>query len=171
MHAFLAELERQGIRTVFQFSVGAEALPYESGAFLSQRTIKEIAEFIVMYSGVKFMCFNASRHGHHSLCTLVRELPNFSLAGFWWHGFFPGALAQLAEERLDMAPMNRQCDYLTDAYCVDWIYGKNALILSAYARVLAEKVKTGQFGMDDIAAIARGIFYDSARELLSFEAR
>jgi hypothetical protein len=103
---------------------------------LSQRTIREIAYFIV-----------------RSLCTLVRGLPNFSLAGFWWHSFFPGALAQLAERRLDMVPMSRQCDYVTDAFCVDWIYGKNILILSAYA-------------------IARGIFFFySARELLSFSAQ
>jgi hypothetical protein len=102
---------------------------------LSQRTIREIAYFIV-----------------RSLFTLVRGLPNFSLAGFWWHSFFPGALAQLAERRLDMVPMSRQCDYVTDAFCVDWIYGKNILILSAYA-------------------IARGNLFSTPRESFSPSAR
>ncbi len=166
--AFLKELERYGDRIVFQFSVGAESLPFESGMRLRQDTIGYIADFVATYPGLKFMCFNASRAGHQSLCTLVRELPNFSLAGFWWHSFFPGALMQCMEERLDMVPLNRQCGYVSDAYCVDWVYGKNRMILSQYARVFTDKIEAGQYGYEDVREIAKYIFYYASGDLLSF---
>jgi hypothetical protein len=170
LYAFLEELEGFGDRIVFQFSLGAEALPFESAARLRQRTIGQLAELVAAFPGLRFMCLNASRHGHQALCTLVRELPNLSLAGFWWHSFFPGALRQLAEERLDMVPLNRQCDYLTDAYSVDWVYGKNRLILDAYAHVFAQKLEAGQYRLPDVESIARGIFYQTPVELLGFQA-
>jgi len=44
-------------------------------------------------SGLKFMCFLSSAHANQSLCTLCRELPNLSLAGYWWHNFFPSTIA------------------------------------------------------------------------------
>ncbi|HUV08919.1 MAG TPA: hypothetical protein VMX75_14400 [Spirochaetia bacterium] len=168
LHTFLRELEKRGDSIVFQFSIGAEALPFESGMRLRQETIGQLAALVASYPGLRFMCFNAGRHTHQSLCTLVRELPNLSLGGFWWHGFFPGAVHAMAEERLDMVPINRQCDYMTDAYCMDWVYAKNRLILSQFARIFAEKLEMGQYGRQDIRAIAEGIFHDSAQELLGF---
>ena len=85
---FLTELEKRGAEIVFQFSLGAEPLPFETGSWLSQRTIAQLAEMIGRHPRLRFQCFLASRHGNQSLCTLARELPNFSLAGYWWHGFF-----------------------------------------------------------------------------------
>jgi hypothetical protein len=93
-----------------------------------------------------------------------------SLGGFWWHSFFPSALTSLAEERLDMLPMNKQCDYLTDAYCVDWVYGKDLLLRGAYAEVFARKIETGQLGRGEVASIARWIFFEAPRALLRFTA-
>ena len=61
---------------------------------------------------LRFQCFLASRHANQSLCTLARELPNLSLAGYWWHNFFPTTIVQVMEERLDMLPMNKQVGFL-----------------------------------------------------------
>ena len=168
LHEFLGELSRRSPGIVFQFSLGAEALPFESGAFLRQDTLVRLAEIIANYPDVSFMCFNASRHGHHSLCTMARELPNLSLAGFWWHGFFTGAMLQMAEERLDMVPMNKQCDFLTDAYCADWVYGKTRFILGLYERLFSEKLSGGQYTIGQVERIARAVFHDSAVEILGF---
>jgi hypothetical protein len=171
LHAFFREFERTCGRIVFQFSLGAEALPHETGARLSQNTIGELADMIASYPNIRFMCFNASRHAHQSLCTLVRELPNLTLGGFWWHSFFPGALRQMAEERLDMLPQSKQCDYMTDAYCLDWVYGKNRIILDQFARVFADKVECGQYTLPDVEKIARGIFFEAPVALLSFRGK
>ena len=86
---FLTMLEARGEQLVFQFSFGAEPLPFETASRLSQRTIGQVAEVIGRHPKLKFQCFLASRHANQSMCTLVRELPNLSLAGYWWHNFFP----------------------------------------------------------------------------------
>ena len=60
---------------------------------------------VCQHSRLRFQCFLASRHANQSLCTLARELPNLSLAGYWWHIFFPEIIRQVIGERLDMLPL------------------------------------------------------------------
>lgn len=169
LNLFLAELEKRGDEIVFQFSLGAESLPFESGSRLRQRTIGQLAELVARYPRLRFMCFLSSRHGNQSLCTLARELPNLSLAGYWWHNFFPDAIRQVMGERLDMLPVNKQVGFFSDAYCVDWAYGKLQIVSRLLAHVLADKVALGQYTMDDAEKIARGILQDSARLLLGMK--
>jgi glucuronate isomerase len=166
LHRFLAELEKHGDRIVFQFSFGAEALPFESGSRLNQKTIGQLAEIVARYPRLRFQCFLASRHANQAMCTLVRELPNLSLAGYWWHNFFPGPMRQVMEERLDMLPLNRQLGFFSDAYCVDWAYAKKKIVTKILAELLAAKVAFGQYSRDDAVAIAQAILHDSAVELL-----
>jgi len=166
LRRFLAELTKRGERIVFQFSLGAEALPHESASRLTQRTIKQLAELVARYPEVRFMCFLASRHGNQSLCTLARELPNLSLCGYWWHNFFPGAIRHVMEERLDMLPLNKQIGFFSDAYCADWSYAKAVMVRKLLAEVLAQKIGLGQYSEDDALGIAQAILHDSTQELL-----
>ncbi len=57
---------------------------------------------IARHPGIRFQCFLSSAHANQALCTLARELPNFSLAGYWWHNFFPSFIERVMSERLDM---------------------------------------------------------------------
>src|SRR4029078_8364583 len=97
---------------------------------------------------LRFQCFLASRHANQSLCTLARELPNLSLAGYWWHNFFPDCVRQVMAERLDMLPLNKQIGFFSDAYCVEWTYGKAILVRKQMARVLAEAIEQGRLTQD-----------------------
>jgi hypothetical protein len=164
--AFLSALERGGDRIVFQFSLGAEPLPFETGSRLSQRTIGQLGEMISRHPGVRFQCFLSSRHANQALCTLCRELPNFSLVGYWWHNFFPGTIRQVIEERLDMLPTNRQIGFFSDAYCIEWAYAKALIVRRELATVFARKVRSGQYSEEDALEIARRILFDSPRDLL-----
>src|SRR5258708_23007842 len=114
---------------------------------------------------LRFQCFLSSRHANQALCTLARELPNFSLAGYWWHNFFPNVIRQVMAERLDMVPANKQIGFFSDAYCVEWTYGKAVLVRKQLARVLAEKIKQGQFTRDEALAVMRSILYESPQSL------
>src|SRR5439155_20702 len=126
--AFLTALERHADQIVFQFSFGAEPLPHETASRLSQTTIAQLAEMIGRHPRLRFQCFLASRHANQSLCTLARELPNLSLAGYWWHNFFPDVIRQIMAERLDMLPANRQIGFFSDAYCAEWSYAKAIIV-------------------------------------------
>src|SRR5206468_6720686 len=133
---FLTELEKHGDHIVFQFSFAAEPLPFETGSRIRQETIRQLAEIIGRHPKLKFQCFLASRHANQSLCTIARELPNFSLAGYWWHNFFPDIIRQIIAERLDMLPANKQVGFFSDAYCLEWAYAKLILVRRQLARVL-----------------------------------
>ena len=167
--AFLTALEKHGDEIVFQFSFGAEPLPYETGSRLSQRTIAHLAEMVGRHPRLRFQCFLSSRHANQSLCTLVRELPNLSLAGYWWHNFFPDVIRQVMAERLDMLPMNKQVGFFSDAYCVDWTYAKAILVGKQLAQVLAQRIEQGQYSREDALAVARAILYDSPQSLLGMK--
>jgi len=168
---FLSALERHGEQIVFQFSFGAEPLPFETGSRLSQQTIAQVAAMIVRHPKLRFQCFLSSRHANQALCTLARELPNFSLAGYWWHNFFPDTIRQVMAERLEMLPANKQVGFFSDAYCVEWTYAKAVLVRKQLARVLAEKIEQGQYTRDDALAIARAILYESPHSLLGMVPR
>jgi hypothetical protein len=169
--AFLTALEAHGDEIVFQFSLAAEPLPFETGSRLAQRTIGQLGEMIGRHPRLRFQCFLASRHANQSLCTLARELPNLSLAGYWWHNFFPGVIRQVIEERLDMLPVNKQVGFFSDAYCVEWTYAKALLVRKQMARVLAGKVEQGQYTPDEALSVARAILFKSPQTLLGMEPR
>jgi glucuronate isomerase len=168
---FLTQLEQHADRIVFQFSLGAEPLPFETGSRLNQRTIAQLAEMIARHPRLRFQCFLSSLHANQSLCTLARELPNFSLAGCWWHNFFPTTIRQVLSERLDMLPANKQVGFFSDAYCVEWTYAKAVIVRKQLARVLAEKVGQGQFNVNEALGIARQILFDAPQSLLDMRPR
>jgi hypothetical protein len=164
--AFLAALEKQGDRILFQFSFGAEPLPFETASRLSQKTLGQLATIVSRHPGLRFQCFVSSRHANQTLCTMCRELPNFSLSGFWWHNFFPDTIRHVMTERLDMVPLNKQVGFFSDAYTVEWAYAKAIIVRKQMAQVLAEKVAQGQYSSKDAVAIAREILFETPQTLV-----
>jgi hypothetical protein len=162
----LTGLESHGDSIVYQFALGAEPLPYETGSRINQRTCGQLGEIVARHPNLRFQCMLASRHANQSLCTLARELPNLSLAGYWWHNFFPDVIRQVMSERLDMLPLSRQVGFFSDAYCVEWVYGKSVLVRRMLAEVLAERVERGQYTAAGAAGIAREICYEAPRALV-----
>jgi hypothetical protein len=167
----LTKLEARGEPLVFQFSFGAEPLPFETASRLSQRAIGQVAEIIGRHPKLKFQCFLASRHANQSMCTLVRELPNLSLAGYWWHNFFPSAMAQVMHERIEMVPANKQVGFFSDAYCAEWSYAKAVIMRKVMANVLAQRIELGQFDRGKALAFAREILYEAPQTLLGMSPR
>jgi hypothetical protein len=167
--ALLDALEPHAKTIVFQFSLGAEPLPIETASRLSQRTIAQLGEMISRHPKIRFQCFLASRHSNQAMCTLCRELPNFSLAGYWWLNFFPSVMRQVMEERLDMLPVNKQVGFFSDAYCIEWAYAKAKIVTRQLSAVLAGKVERGEYTRDDALSVAKSILYDTPQELLGMQ--
>jgi hypothetical protein len=167
--AFLTELEKHGDRIVFQFSLGAEPLPFETASRISQETLRQLAEMVGRHPRLRFQCFLGSRHANQTLCTMCRELPNFSLAGYWWHNFFPQTIRHVMAERLDMVPVNKQIGFFSDAYVVEWAYAKMKIVRKQMAQVLAQKVAQGQYSKDDAVSIARAILFETPQTLVGMQ--
>jgi glucuronate isomerase len=162
----LRELEKEHSDIAFQFSLGAEPLPFETGSRLRQATVRELAEIISRHPKIQFHCYLSSKPANQSLCTLCRELPNLCLAGYWWHNFFPHTIAQVIDERLDMLPTNRQIGFFSDAYCLDWLYAKSILVRTELARALAYRIERGQYTVEGAVQIARKLLQETPEHLL-----
>jgi hypothetical protein len=163
---FLAALEKRGDEILFQFSLGAEPLPFETASRISQKTLAQLAEIVGRHPKLRFQCFISSRHANQTLCTMCRELPNFSLAGFWWHNFFPAAIRHVMTERLDMVPVNKQAGFFSDAYVVEWAYAKALIVRKQMAQVLAEKISQSQYIFDEAIGVAREILFETPQTLV-----
>jgi hypothetical protein len=162
--AFLSALEeRFGDRMLFQFSFGAEPLPFETDSRLSQRTIGQLATMVGRHPRLQFQCYLSSAHANQAMCTLCRELPNLSLAGYWWHNFFPPIMARVIGERLDMLPLNRQVGFFSDAYCIEWTWAKAGMVRRVLAEVLTQKIQLGQYDADMALDIARDLLGGTMR--------
>jgi hypothetical protein len=138
---------------------------------LKQETIQQLAEMVGRHPRLRFQCFLASRHSNQSLCTLARELPNLSLAGYWWHNFFPDVIRQIMGERLDMLPASKQVGFFSDAYCVEWTYAKAILVRSQLAQVFAQRIDQGQFSFDEAVDVATSILFRTPQVLLGMVPR
>ncbi len=164
--ALLTALEPHADRIVFQFSFAAEPLPHHTASIIPQRALLDLAEVAARHPRLKFHCYIASRHADQSLCSMCRGLPNLSVAGYWWHNFFPGAIRAVMEERLDMLAANRQVGFFSDAYCIEWTYAKAEIVRRQLAQVLAQKIDQGQYTRDGALAIARATLFETAQTLL-----
>ncbi len=169
MEEFFRRMEERRPDVVFQFSLGAEPLPAETASRLSQRTLAALAEMIARHPKLSFQCFLSSAHANQTLCTMARELPNFSLAGFWWHNFFPAFIERVMRERLDMLSTARQIGFFSDAYTIEWSYAKAVMVRRILSRVLAEKVQSGQYDRQAALAVAKQILFEAPRQLLGME--
>jgi hypothetical protein len=168
---YLQRLEARQEPLLFQFSLGADPLPYETASRINQKTLGQLAELIARHPNLNFQCHVASVHANQTLCTMCRELPNFSLAGYWWHNFFPLFIRQVIETRLDMLPANKQIGFLSDAYCADWAYAKAVLVRKQLAAVLAHKIEQGQYDQETALAIARAILFEAPQSLCRMKAK
>jgi len=169
LEGFLRRLEQRRNGVVFHFSLGAEPLPFETASRLDQATIARLAGMVARHPGTRFQCFLASAHANQALCTLARELPNFSLAGYWWHNFFPSFIERIMSERLDMLSTAKQIGFFSDAYTMEWSYAKAVIVRKSLARVLAARVAEGRHDRKTAERIARELFLETPQALLGME--
>ena len=151
---FLSALEKEKPGFLMQYSIGAEPLPFETGSKCRTETVYDFAKQAAKYPNLRFALYNANAHQDHAFCTVVRELPNVSIAGYWWHNFFPSKIRDIIEMRLDMVPLNKQFGFFSDAYCMEWSYGKMFLVKKQLAEVLSVKIEQGQYTYEQAIEIA-----------------
>ena len=166
---FLEMYRERKIGKALQFSLGAEPLPYETGAKMRTETVFELAQLFSRNPDINFNIHNASEHQNQAFCTLARELPNVSFTGFWWHNFFPGQMRKIFRQRLDMVALNKWVGFISDAYCLDWTYAKTIIIRTQMTEVLKEKILQGQYTLDTVKFIAEQILYETPKNLFDIK--
>lgn len=162
-------LEPHDEEIAFQFSYAGERFIHRTVPRYSINSVMAVGELVRSYPKLRFNLLLAAQPSHQLWCILAREMPNLSFAGYWWHCFFPGLIAQLIRDRLDMVALNKQVGFFSDAYCAEWAYAKAVIVRQELARVLAEKIESGQYSLDTALEIARQILYQTPQSLLGMK--
>lgn len=163
---FFCCLEQKESHLVYQFSSGAEPLPFETGSRMTARSLFEIGALISRHPKIQFLGMHAHQATSQTFHTLVRELPNLSVSGFWWHNFFPSQIYRALDERLDMVPANKQIGFFSDAYCLDWSYAKLMFVRMQLGKALDERIASGQYTQKMAENIAKKLMYDTPNSIL-----
>ena len=114
---------------------------------------------------VKINLMYASLSTSQELIIVSRMMPNVSLLGFWWHTLFPNTIEAIISQRLEALPANKWIAIATDAYSVEWAYGKVNLVLHSLAKVLSKKIEDGYLSEKKALWVAQRVLYDNPKEI------
>ena len=90
---------------------------------------------------------------------------NVYAGGMWWFNFRPSIFRDAMEKRFEVLPSTKSYLSISDSRCIEWCYGKIALIRKIAGDFLVGKVKEGYVGFDDALSIAKDWLYCSAERL------
>jgi len=155
-----------------QIMVGvARGLPGSSPPDLAicfkQRGLRHLCYFFHEYSDVDFHLISAYRFQSHELTIIAKNYPNVYLTGYWWYCFFPESIIQHLLERIQLLPMGKMCGFFSDAYVLEWIYGKASLARKITAEALEQMVKKGFYTENLAEEIAEHLFLKNAKNLFN----
>jgi len=100
------------------------------------------------FKNVKFDLILANSIQSHEVAVIAKNYPNVYFSGFWWYSFYPHIIKLGLFERIQMLPRNKINAFFSDAYVIEWIYGKSCLLKEQLAYVLANMVEYGYYDKD-----------------------
>jgi glucuronate isomerase len=127
--------------------------------------LRALAPLFSKHEQTQFDLFLATRPLSHEAAVLARNYPNLWLSGAWWQAFTPSTMTEFFRDRLEMLPMNKWNAFFSDAYCVEWVYGKSTLTRSRLALALSEMMEEGLVTEETAGEMARMVLYDNPRKL------
>ena len=150
-----------------QIAVGAEYFICDGKSIprFQENWTSEMARVFHHFGNARFDLMMASDVLSHEVAVLARQFPNVYTSGYWWHNFFPITVEKIVGLRFQVAPMTKFSAYLSDAYSVEWTYGKLQLVKKAMASALAHQVEAGFAREDDLPALLQQVLHDSPRDL------
>jgi len=109
------------------------------------------------FKNVKFDLILANSIQSHEVAVIAKNYPNVYFSGFWWYSFYPHIIRLGLFERIQMLPRNKINAFFSDAYVIEWIYGKSCLLKEQLAYVLANMVEYGYYDKDFALEIAEDL--------------
>jgi hypothetical protein len=165
MLAILDTLRSTPLRTI-QLITGTEVLePFGPLTAWQGGLCGALGRLATLYEDFHFNVSSASDAFTQDLGILAKHLPNISVAGYWWHMFYPFYIKKSLETRLDMVPANKIIGFFSDAYHCEWCYPKLKLVKQIVADILTERVERGWYTLDMCSDIITKIFYENPKKI------
>ena len=74
-------------------------------------------------------------------------------------------MADAWRRRLDVVPTTKLAAFTSDAYVIDWSYGRLKMTQRVLANILAERIDAGFLDKPDALAAAHEILFDTPRAI------
>jgi glucuronate isomerase len=131
-------------------------------SYYNPEFLRSLAKYANAHPQTMIDVFLGTRIPSHETASLSRVARNIAISGGWWHGFTPTTLTTFFRDRLEMLPNTAWNAFYSDAYIVEWVYGKLLLTKHCLALALAGMEDEGFLAKDDALPIARQLLYDNA---------
>ncbi len=138
-----------------------------------QRAGRFAATFALLaaaFPGIHFNILNGYEPDEPLLCALTLGYANISLAGFWWHTFYPSVMHRALQRRLDMVPLSRLCGFFSDGWCAEWTCARLDMTRQVLAGVLDERINAGLMDEQGALGVARALLNETPARLFPAEA-
>jgi len=103
--------------------------------------------------------------GNIEAVNAARIFPHVRVGGLWWYNYRASSYREAMQARLEALPAEQCALIASDARCIEWCYGKIALVKVLLADFLAEQVDAGWLSRDDAVWVARVWLHDAAAGL------
>jgi len=127
--------------------------------------VPNLVSIFAMYPDVKFDIMIADPLFSHQFTVVAKNYQNVFLNSYWWYSMYPEIIRSYLKLRLQMLPYSKIGGFFSDAYVVEWIYGKAALAKKELAYVLAEMVHLDYIDRDTAIDIAKTVLNENAAKL------
>jgi glucuronate isomerase len=127
--------------------------------------ILNIVNIFAMYPDIKFDVMIADSTLSHQITVIAKNYQNVSLSGYWWYSMYPEIIRSYIKLRLQMLPYNKVGGFFSDAYVVEWVYGKASLAKKELAYTLAEMVYLDYIDKSMAIDIAKALLNENAAKL------
>lgn len=163
-HALYAALDRHSL--VAQLFVGVE--PTSGGQRIGvddTRRIPNLHGLFDRYPNCRFELIAGAEGNNLDAVQAARVYRNVQVGGMWWYNFRASTYRQSMQYRLEALPPIKCSLVVSDARCIEWCYGKIALIKHLLAEFLSDQIERGW--LDDAGAlrVAQAWLHDSAAAL------
>jgi glucuronate isomerase len=123
------------------------------------------ADLFRRHSETTFDVFVSDATICHELLVLARNYANVLLSGAWWYLQFPSSIRRILRDRIEMLPMTKSCTFISDAHCVEWVYGRARLVRKELALTLSQLVSEGYLSFETSLEIARNYLQDNPKRV------
>ena len=165
MMTALEALRKTNVRTI-QLIAGAEVIPpHRSVTQWSGRFSGAAARLASKFEDFRFNISAASDAFTQDIAIMAKHIPNVSVAGYWWHTFYPFYIKKSLETRLDIVPASKIVAFFSDAYHCEWCLPKLRLVKQIMGEVLIERINYGMYDLDSALTIIPTVFHDAPKEI------
>jgi hypothetical protein len=161
----MERLRATPLRTI-QVILGAEVLlPHRSLTQWGGGFAMSFGRFAGLFEDFHFNMSTAAEAHVQDLAILAKHVPNISVAGYWWHTFYPSLIRKSLETRLEMVPLGKIIGFFSDAYHAEWCHPKLKLVKTILGDILSDRVSRGWYTLDDALAVIQTILHDAPKRI------